>query len=242
MITDSGSALEAGAGNAPEGVRRDWIAAGAAVAFVGLVLAGNSLSLSGVHEVANPTDGQLQAALEQQATGRINRLGLGLELLGMSALALLAGRLAWLLRSTGWGPSIVVGAASFLGLKLGSAAPMAVALSERATLDPSTARVLVAVNDAAFVVGWLPFALFVGAAALGARAAGTAGRLLTGSGLAIAALGVLAAVAGVPNTDGAVPVPFLLSLLWVAALGLRVGAGRRIGSHRAGAASEPARA
>jgi hypothetical protein len=209
--------------------RGDRPTAVAGVAFLVLLLLGNSLSLSGVDELADPTDAQLQAALLQQSTGAVNQLGVTLELLAFVALALLVGRLSALLRHTaGWGTTVAVAGATVLGVKLASASPLLVAMSSPLSLEPALARVLVDLNDAAFVVSWLPMAVVVGAAAWGARQAGLTGRVLTGTGLALAALGLAAALLGVRDLDTAVPVPFLLSLLWLTALAVRLGRNRPV--------------
>lgn len=197
------------------------------VSFLVLLLLGNSLALSGVEEVADPTDAQLQASLLQQSTGSLNSLGVALELLAFVALAVLVGRLAALLRNTaGWGTVVAVAGATLLGVKLASAAPLLVAMDSARSLDAGLVRALVEMNDTAFVVSWLPFAVLVGGAAWGARQAGLTGPVLFGIGMLLAALGLIAALLGVRDTESAVPVPFLLSLLWTTALAVHLGRNR----------------
>lgn len=207
--------------------RGDRVAAGAGLAFLVLLLMGNSLALSGVAEVADPTDAQLQASLLQQSTGAVNGIGVALELLAFVALTVLAGRLAALLRGTaGWGTVVAVAGATLLGVKLASAAPLLVAMDSATSTDAGIVRALVDMNDAAFVVSWLPLAVLVGAAAWGARQAGLTGSVLFGIGMLLSALGLVAALLGVRDLDAAVPVPFLLSLLWTTALAVHLGRSR----------------
>lgn len=202
----------------------DRATAAAGIGFLVLLLAGNSLAMSGVEAAADPTGAQLRADLVQQADGAVNQLGLALELVAFVALALLVGRIAWRLRDTaGWGTVVAVAGATVLGVKLASAAPMLVALDAAQSLDAELAASLVDMNDAAFVVSWLPFAVLVGAAGWGARQAGLVGPVLFGTGMLLATLGVGAALHGVGEVDSAVPVPFLLSLLWTTAFAVRLG-------------------
>lgn len=207
----------------------DRILAAAGIAFLVLLLLGNSLAMSGVEAFSDPTDVQLQAGLLQQGAGAVNQLGLALELLAFVALAVLASRLAAQLRETaGWGTAVAVAAATLLGVKLASAAPLLVAMDAAQSMDAGLARALVAMNEAAFVVSWLPFAVLVGAAAWGARQVGLTGPVLFGTGTLLAALGLVAALLGVRDIDSAVPVPFLLSLLWTTALAVHLGRSRTV--------------
>lgn len=213
----------------------------AGVAFLVLLLLGNSLAMSGVEAVSAPSDAQLQTGLLQQDTGAVNQLGLALELLAFVALAVLVGRIAAQLRPTaGWGTVVAVAGATLLAVKLASAAPLLVAMDSAQSLDAGLARALVEMNGAAFVVSWLPFAVLVGAAAWGARQAGLTGRILFGTGVLLAALGLLAALLGVRDVDSAVPVPFLLSLLWTTAFAVQLGR-RRTAPAVVPAAPVPAR-
>lgn len=227
------------AGTARAGGDRALALAGGA--FLVLLLLGNTLALSGVEEVASPTDAQLQASLVLQAEGTLNQIGVALELLAFAALAVLVGRLAHLLRPTPWGAVAAVAGATVLGVKLASAAPFVVARAGAETLEPALLRALVDMNDVAFVVSWLPYAVFVGALAVGARQAGLTGAVLARTGVALAALGLVAAVLGLREPASALPVPFLLSLLWTVALSVRLGRGCAVPAGPAVPAPAPAR-
>lgn len=197
------------------------------ISFLVLLLLGNSMAMSGVEGAADPTEAQLRADLLQQSDGAVNQLGWALELLALVALALLVGRIAWRLRaSDGWGAVVAVAGTVMLGVKLASAAPMLVATDAAQSLDAELAASLVDMNDAAFVVSWLPFAVLVGAAAIGARQTGLIGSALLRTGVLLSALGLVAALHGVREVDSAVPVPFLLSLLWTTAFAVHLGRSR----------------
>jgi hypothetical protein len=109
-----------------------------------------------------------------------------------------------------------------VAVKLASAAPYLAALAAAEELPAETLQALVDVNDAAFVVGWLPFALFVGSAALTLREVGGSGRVLVGTGIALGLLGLVAGAVGSVSADHAVPIPFLLGVIWTGAVGLRL--------------------
>jgi predicted metal-binding membrane protein len=197
-------------------------AAATGPAFVVLVLAGNSLTESLVK-------GDTLADLAAQAGSTAARAGVMMELLAFVAFALFAGYLVDALRRrdafTTAGAVAVVGIVMMLSVKLGSAAPYLVALSEHASITAEDAALLLQTNGAAFVLVWLPFSLFVGAAATALRAAALIGRPAHLVGLGLAGLGMVAALAGAPDPEAALPVPFLLSLLWTLAIGSKLALG-----------------
>lgn len=114
-----------------------------------------------------------------------------------------------------------VSATIMLAVKLASGAPHLAGLAYHGQLSADTALALTLTNGAAFVIGWLPFAVFVLAAAWALHTAGVLGRFGTWSGLVIGGLGILAALSGAADTASAMPVPFLLGCLWTAAISLK---------------------
>lgn len=191
------------------------------VGFVAAVLLGNSLteSVSG-----SETLGDL-AAIDNSLAARS---GLALELLGFVLLiGFVAAATARCRRGTATTLAVVAGAVT-VAVKVSSAAIVLGALHERERIDESTATVLVAVNSAAFVLFWIGFGLFVAALAVAIEGPGRGWRW---SGALLGGLSVAAGVLGsvVPTT--AVPVPFLLCLVWSGALSVRlaVGEARRSG-------------
>ena len=63
------------------------------------------------------------------------------------------------------GATAVVSGITMIAIKLGSAALLVALAMDRHQLNPTLARVLNDINGAAFVLSWLPTAVFVGAAA-----------------------------------------------------------------------------
>lgn len=143
-----------------------------------------------------------------------------LHLVGFLALAAVLGVLAaGLARRT---PALAAMAA------IAGAAAIAVKISEAMTgmalrthgdaVDPATAELLVGIDEAGFIVYGFLFSAAFAAVGLGlARGSGPA--WLGWAAVIAGGLGVLAATVGVV-TGSYVPVPFLLLLLWLLALGI----------------------
>lgn len=179
--------------------------------FVVCVLLGNSLTETG-------TATNALGHLADLATSGTARLGLGLELLGFVLLLCFVAQVGLRCRPGVGGLTAVVAGVVSLSVKLGSAAAVLGALRERDHLDETTATALVALNDAAFGLFMIGFGLFVAAAA-------TALPVGRGWWWAGALLGTLTTVVGVVGSvvpAAAVPVPFLLSLLWSAGVSVRL--------------------
>lgn len=192
----------------------------AGTGFVAAVLAGNSLteSVSG-----SGTLGHLAA----QAGSTTARTGLALELIGfVLLLVFVAEAVSRSVSSTASRTALLAGGAA-VAVKLASGAAVLGALHRRAELDEAAATALVATNDAAFVLFWLGYGVFATAIAVALAASGVIGRALRWSGILLGTLTVASGVLG-SVTGSAVPIPFLLTLLWTAALGVRLTA--RIGS------------
>lgn len=199
------------------------LAALSGAAFVVAVLAGNSLteSVSG--------DGVL-GDLDALAASTAARAGLALELVAFVLLLVFVGTLASVLAA---GPSrgrtatgvMAVAGTAMVAVKLGSGAAALAALHARTDLDVAAATALVEQNGAAFVLFWIPFGVFVTGAARALRTQGRVGRVLGGAGVGLGVLGTAAGVAGAVWPSYAVPVPFLLSLLWVAAISVALARG-----------------
>ncbi len=197
------------------------------LAFVLCILLGNSLT-----EAGNP--GGALGRLDTLAESASAQLGLALELAGF---VLLLGFVATVVTrcrpGVGSATAAIAGSVA-LAVKLGSASATLGAVRERDQLDEATAAAFLAVNDAAFVLFMIGFGLFVASAAT----ALPLGRGWRGPGLLLGSLTVVVGVVGSVVPAAAVPVPFLLGLLWSAALGVRlvarpdvvrVGAPARIG-------------
>lgn len=224
-LTPSGPAAPEGD---PTRLRRtDRLGAAAGAVFVVCILAGNSMTESVVGTDESPAG--TAADLVAQAASGVARAGLALELLGLLLLVWFAAALTavgWRRSGAATLPLLVAGAGLLVAaVKLGSAAPYLAALAADGLSD-EVRHALVETNGAAFVLTWLPFAVLVGSTAVLLLRTGLAGRVLAGTGLALAGLGVAAALVGFTSPASAVPVPFLLSLLWTLAVSVRVAARR----------------
>ena len=113
-------------------------------------------------------------------------------------------------------------------VKLGSGALLLGALHGRDALDEASASALLAANDAAFVLFWIGFGLFVAAGARGLAATGAVGGVLGVGGQVLGSLTLVAGVAGAVVPALAVPIPFLLTLVWTVVVSVRltIGTGR----------------
>lgn len=197
-------------------------------AFVVLVLTGNSLTETAAIRGADAA-AAASATLAAKAGDPVVAVGTALELLGLMLLAVFTAHVCDLLRRrNALGPAAVLallGAALMLAVKLGSAAPYLAGIARHELLSPEVALALVEMNGAAFVLGWLPWAVFVGSAAVSLHRAGAVGRLGRDVGVALGLAGMLAGLVGIVAADYANPLPFLGGLVWVLVVGVRLAVG-----------------
>lgn len=145
-----------------------------------------------------------------------------LFLVGFAALVVVLGVLAAAVaRSTPVLAGVVaVSGGAAVAIKLAEA-QTGMALRETAgVLDPGTAEALVAIDDAGFAVYGFLLSLALGAAGVGLLAGRVVPAWLAWWATAVGGLGVLAAVVGIAAPGAYVPIPFLLLLVWLVALGL----------------------
>lgn len=213
---------------AEAGLRRpDRLGVASGAAFVVCILAGNSMTESVVG--TDPSPAGTAADLAAQAGSGVARAGFALEIVGLLLLVWFAATLAvlgWRRAGSATLPVLVAGAGLLVAaVKLGAAAPYLVALATEGLSD-EVRHTLVEMNGAGFVLTWFPYAVLVGVAGPMLLRAGLAGRVLAGSGVALAGIGLVAGLVGFTSPATAVPVPFLLSLLWTLAASVRVAVRR----------------
>lgn len=230
----------------PANVRQAWArraCAATGFAFVVLTFAGNSLTESVINPSAELSGQQALEDFAITASSTVAQVGLMMELLGFVALTVFVGFIVDTVRRRGAhsmaGVVAAVSATIMLAVKLGSGASYLAGLTYHSALTPDTALALTLTNDAAFVISWLPFAVFVLAAALALHTAGAIGRFGAGAGLVIGALGIPATLAGVTDTASALPVPFLLGCLWTAVVSVKAAFASESSLHQC--TSTPAR-
>lgn len=210
---------------------RSRLAAATGAAYVVLVGVGNQINVSGTDQSTHPTGEAVLRDVGRQVGSTSATIGFLLELCGFVAFIAFLGYLVFAMlgrRSDGAprlgvaGGTAVVAGVTMLAIKLGSAAPIGVLVLDRTTISPQLAQVLNDMNSVAFVVGWLPYAVFVAGAALGLRRAELVGRPTAYIGAAIGVIGVAATAIGLHSPLGANPMPFLLGLLWTLAVSVRL--------------------
>lgn len=208
---------------------RDRVAAACGAVFVVLILIGNQINVSGTDQSAHPSGRQVLRDVAHQAGSTTATLGFVLEVLGFLALLAFLGYLLDVhRRASGPGTSAVAAATAgvagvtMLAIKLGSVAPAGALRLDRAGMDPQLAQVLNDMNGVAFVLSWLPFAVLVGAGALGLQRCGLVGRPTGIIGAVIGAGGLVLALIGMQDPVDANPIAFLLGLLWVLVVSVRL--------------------
>jgi hypothetical protein len=218
---------------------RDRVGAATGAAFVALIIVGSSLTTAGTSSAAHPTGEQVLLEEAHRAGSTSATVGFVLEILGFVAFFGFLGYLVHVLlrtrgRSGSWfGDTAVVAGTAMLAIKLGSAAPILALHLDRSTLSPEFAQVLNDINGGAFVISWLPFAVFVAGTAAALYRAALVGKPTLYTGLVIGAGGVLLAVIGLHDVLSASPVAFLLGLLWLLVTSVRLAVKPGVGQPRA---------
>ena len=206
---------------------RDRVGAALGALYVVLIVIGNALATAGTDQSSHPSGEHVLRDVIRMHGSTKATVGYSLEVLGFLALMGFLGFLADTVRRYGGrtriaGGTAIVSALVMLAVKLGSAAPAIVLNTNRHTLTPQLAQVLNDLNGAAFVIGWLPFAVFVGTTGAALRAAGGIGRPTHVIAVALGVAGVLLGILGMRDVTGANPMAFLLGLLWVLVVSVRL--------------------
>jgi hypothetical protein len=207
---------------------RDRIGAATGALFVALIMVGNQMASGGSAESAHPTGERVLSDVAHQASSTTFTAGFVLEGLGFVAFIGFLGYLADVLRRRGRGPggiaagAAIVSGAVMLAVKLGSVAPLGALAIDYGHISPQLAQVLNDMSGVAFVISWVPFAIFTGAAAAGLYRAGLVGRPTACGGLALGVAGLVLSIAGVHDPLGANPLAFLLGLAWLLAVSVRL--------------------
>jgi hypothetical protein len=204
-----------------------WERVGAAsgAAYVVLLMVGGSMLTAGTTDTTKPTGEEALANWRHIAETGSAKLGLTLALLAFAAFAVFLGYLHGVLRRVegpeSWLPTAaVVAGVLALVIKWGSAAFVDAAIVRKDELSPDLARTLTDLDNAAFWVSLLPYAVFVGVSALvilRTRFVHSAFGWV-GLGLGVAGVVTSASFDVVQSDVGAAP--YLLSVLWILALSI----------------------
>lgn len=208
---------------------RDRLGAVTGAAFVVLILVGNQMATAGSGQSAHPTGNQVLRDAARQVSSASVTAGVALEVLGFGAFLLFLGYLADVVRRTAGdrrgsiaaGTGIVSGAV-MVAVKLGSAAPIMTLWVDHGTISPQLALVLNDLGGVAFVISWLPFAIFVAGVAAALHRAGLVGRPTAYCGLVLGAAGLVLTIIGIHDPLSANPLAFLLGLFWLLAVSVRL--------------------
>ena len=224
---------------APGALRWRRFGAATGLFFVVATMVGNEMADSG-----NASGDSAATALAniRRTQSLTNHLGLWLEILGFVAFMWFAGYLYRVLRRAegpqGWlAAAALIAAAADLGVKLGSGAALVAANYHPAELTPDLARLLVNLNDAAFIVAGLTMAAFAATVAASAYATRSLPRPLAWIGLVIGVLGLATPILGFTDPNNYNPLPYLVALLWIAAVSIAriivdARSGRAVQSHQ----------
>jgi hypothetical protein len=172
-------------------------------AFVALILIGNPTTNAGPAQNTGPAGEQLLRDAAYQASSVGGAAGVAFELLAFAAFICFPGYLADVLRraargrpgSLAAGAAVVSGAVT-LAVKLGSGAPVLESWADHGHIGPQLALVLNDLASVTFVIGWLPFAVFVAAAAAALHRVDLDGRPTAYAGLLLGIAGVALSVIG----------------------------------------------
>jgi hypothetical protein len=208
---------------------RDRIGAACGAAFVAIIFIGNGMATSGESSSTHPTGQEVLQHVAHAASSTTATIGFMLELAGFVLFFPFLGYLADVLRRHTAdrrpgiaGATAIVAAITMLAIKLGSAASVVALSLDRDRLDPQLAMVLNDINGAAFLVSWLPFAVFVGALAVALRQVALIGRPTAYVGIAAGTAGVVLTILGLHDPLNAIPLAFVAGMFWVLVVGVRL--------------------
>ena len=208
---------------------RDRIAAATGALFVLLVMVGNQIEVGGTDQSTHPTGASVLHDVATQAHSTAATIGFTLEFLGFMAFVVFLGYLLDLRRRTSLPGSGAAASATavcagltMLIIKLASVVPMGALMLDARAMDPDLARVLNDMGGVAFVLGWLPYALFVGAAALGLFQARLVGRPTAVLGAVVGAAGMILALISLQNPLDGNPMAWMAGLLWTLVVSVRL--------------------
>jgi hypothetical protein len=167
------------------------------------------------------TDDQVLASVREGLPARAY-VGFGLELVGFAAMVVL---FAWLVvflarRAPVAAVATGIGGAAALAVKVGSAAPAMTAYSLADKLDATTVKMLMDLNGESFVIDGFFTGIALCAAGVGLLSTDVP-RWLAWWPAVAGGLAIVTAVVGIIEPSAYFPLPFVLLLVWMIALGIR---------------------
>lgn len=208
---------------------RDRFGAACGAAFVTILFIGNGMATSGQSSSIHPSGQEVLGDVARAASSTTATIGFMLELVGFVLFFPFLGYLADLLRRHTAdsrpgiaGATAVVAGVTMAAIKLGSAAGVVVLSLDRDRLDAQLAMVLNDINGMAFLVSWLPFAVFVGALAVALWQVALIGRPTAYLGIAAGVAGVVLAILGLSDPLNAIPLAFVAGMFWILVVAVRL--------------------
>ena len=231
-VTDGVGTSSGAARGVAVGLRRvnamDRVGALSGAAYVLLANFGSAL----IGESSTSAESPGQRILDEQqryAENPWTNVAFAAVILAQMALMVFVGYLCSRVRDAGWlATTALIGGTAALIANFLSVSLLIAVFVLRDDISPELAWVLQDVDGAGHLVQLLPLGVFVLFASAAALVTATLGRVLSWAGIAVGAtsIGVLAA-SGLPANDEFFLWPFLLVLLWMAAVSLRLGFARR---------------
>lgn len=205
----------------------DRVGAFSGLAYVVLANLGGALIGEGASGAGSPGQ-QILDEQQRYAENPWTNVAFAVIIFAQLALMIFIGHLCARVRDAGWfATTALIGGATAMIANFISVATVIAVFVLRDDISPELARALQDVDGAGHLVQLLPlevFVLFASAAALVTR---SLGRVLSWGGVAIGATSIVGlAATGLPATDEFFLWPFLLVLLWIAAVSLRLAFSR----------------
>ena len=175
----------------------------------------------------DPTGREILDSYGRLAGDVARQIGIGVELLGLTALVIFVAYVYTRTREAGWlAVAALAGGTITFAVKFASVAPWITPYLLRDEMDPETARMLITLNLVSFMIDILPAGIFVACGAAAAMITHSLGRVLGWAGVVIGAVNVVAAVMVGPRIEGVFSPTFLLAIVWILVVSLRWGFAR----------------
>jgi hypothetical protein len=204
----------------------DRAGAACGAAYVLLICVGNQITMGAGGGSAHPTGADDLGDFARTPT-TIERLGFGMEVIGLLTFFFFLGWFVPFLRSRAGRAPWLASVAGFAGtatiaIKIGSMTPMLAGGLDRASLTPGLARVLTDLNGCAFVVTFLTTGVFLLATGLAVLSGGMLSRFAGWTAVLFGAGGIVLTVATGIDPVSTNALPFMLGLLWILVVGVRL--------------------
>lgn len=203
----------------------DRVGALSGAAYVLLILVGNQIATGGSQDPHPSGAKDLADFAASPSASRV--VGETMEVLGFLAFIVFIGWLTQTLRDRGGAAGWLAGTASIAGtitlaVKIASILPMAAGLLDPKEISATTARVLTDMNNAGFVITFLPFGVFLVAVGAAILSSGLLGKVAGWFAVVIGTLGVLLTLVTRMDPVNTNPMPFLAGLVWILVISVRL--------------------